>query len=76
MVFIQFYNKFCGVVDFASGNYNFDTWNAWAKGTSANPGVKLFIGVPANTGAGGGYVSAAGVVPISESLRHEQVCDW
>lgn len=66
MVFIQFYNNFCGVVDFDSGNYNFDTWNTWATGTSANPDVKLFMGVPANTGAGGGYVDPTDLVPVSK----------
>lgn len=63
---IQFYNNFCGVDNFAAGDYNFDTWNAWATGTSANKGVKLLVGVPANTGAGGGYVSAADLVPVSK----------
>jgi len=69
MVFIQFYNNFCGVVDFASGNYNFDTWNDWATGTSANKDVKLFMGVPANTGAGGGFVSAADLVSVIDSSK-------
>jgi len=69
MVFIQFYNNFCGVVDFGAGDYNFDIWNAWAVGTSANKGVKLFMGVPANTGAGGGFVGAAGLVPVIDSSK-------
>lgn len=60
---IQFYNNYCGVNNFAEGsqtqnNFNFDTWDKWAKG-SKNPGVKLLLGIPANTGAGGGYTNGS-----------------
>ncbi|KAI1743294.1 putative class III chitinase [Xylaria scruposa] len=57
---IQFYNNFCGVINFSNPNaWNFNVWDTWAKQTSKNPNVKVLIGVPANTGAGGGYVDAA-----------------
>ncbi|KAF2968088.1 hypothetical protein GQX73_g5501 [Xylaria multiplex] len=57
---IQFYNNWCGVVNFANPNaWNFNVWDDWAHNTSKNPNVKVLIGVPANTGAGGGYVSAS-----------------
>jgi len=70
MIQIQFYDNFCGVVNFDAGDYNFDTWNAWATGTSANPNVKLFMGVPANTGADpAGYVTAANLVPVIDNSK-------
>lgn len=59
---IQFYNNYCGVSSFVVGassqpSYNFDTWDNWAKTGSANPNVKILVGIPANTGAGAGYTS-------------------
>ncbi|KAK5996992.1 Endochitinase 33 [Cladobotryum mycophilum] len=62
-VSIQFYNNWCGVSNFQPGSttqnaFNFDVWDKWAKG-SKNPNVKLLLGIPANTGAGGGYVSGS-----------------
>ncbi|KAI1502535.1 putative class III chitinase [Biscogniauxia marginata] len=68
-IMIQFYNNYCGVQSFTPGsttqnNYNFGTWDTWAKQTSKNPGVKVLMGVPANTGAGGGYQDAAALAPI------------
>ncbi|KND91481.1 Endochitinase 33 [Tolypocladium ophioglossoides CBS 100239] len=59
---IQFYNNWCGVSNFNVGGtqnaFNFDVWDKWAKG-SKNPNVKNLIGIPANTGAGGGYTNGA-----------------
>lgn len=59
---IQFYNNYCGVSSFVVGassqpSYNFDTWDNWAKTGSANPNVKVLVGIPANSGAGAGYTS-------------------
>jgi chitinase len=63
-IFIQFYNNYCGVSSYVAGsstqnNFNFDTWDNWAKTVSKNTNVKVLLGVPANTGAGAGYVSAS-----------------
>ncbi|KAH9892208.1 glycoside hydrolase family 18 protein [Xylariomycetidae sp. FL2044] len=68
-IMIQFYNNYCGVSSFVAGsatqnNFNLGTWDTWAKTTSKNPNVKILLGVPANTGAGAGYVSAATLGPI------------
>ncbi|KAL1872428.1 Chitinase 2 [Diaporthe australafricana] len=59
---VQFYNNYCGVSSFVVGantqpSYNLDTWDNWAKTGSANPKVKILVGIPANTGAGAGYTS-------------------
>lgn len=59
---IQFYNNYCGVSNFVPGaasqpSYNLNTWATWASTGSANPDVKILVGIPANTGAGAGYTS-------------------
>ncbi|KAI1338399.1 glycoside hydrolase superfamily [Xylariaceae sp. FL0016] len=68
-IMVQFYNNYCGVQSFTAGattqnNFNFETWDTWAKETSANPDVKVLLGVPANTGAGAGYQTASALAPI------------
>lgn len=70
-IWVQFYNNYCGVNNYVAGastqNYNFETWDTWAKNTSANPNVKVFVGVPGNTGAAGsGYLSASALQPVLE----------
>ncbi|KAF2268775.1 glycoside hydrolase [Lojkania enalia] len=73
MLFIQFYNNFCGVKNFAAGHYNFDTWAQWAREKAPNRNVRLYVGVPASSSAGGGYVHHAelGKV-IGESGRSDK----
>ncbi|KAK8092295.1 uncharacterized protein PG998_015127 [Apiospora kogelbergensis] len=68
-VMVQFYNNYCGVASYVPGaasqfNFNMQTWDDWARQTSKNKNVKVLIGVPANTGAGGGYVPAAKVAQV------------
>lgn len=68
---IQFYNNYCGVSSYVSGsssqnNYNFETWDNWAKTVSANPDVKVLMGIPANTGAGSGYVEGTQLAAVTE----------
>ncbi|KAL2001298.1 hypothetical protein VTN02DRAFT_1940 [Thermoascus thermophilus] len=69
-IWVQFYNNYCGLQAFSPGsstqnNFNFATWDNWAKKTSKNPNVKVFVGVPANRGAAGsGYTPTADLAPI------------
>lgn len=71
-VFVQFYNNFCGVQSYIAGaatqnNFNFETWDTWAKNGSANSNVKIFLGVPAGqTGAGSGYEPASQLSAVIE----------
>ncbi|KAI5857367.1 glycoside hydrolase family 18 protein [Durotheca rogersii] len=70
-IMIQFYNNYCGVQSFVPGasaqyNFNMDTWDTWAKQTSLNKNAKIFLGVPANSGGGGGYQPASSLAPIIE----------
>lgn len=67
---IQFYNNWCGVINFSNPNaWNFNVWDTWAHQTSKNRNVRVLIGVPANSGAGGGYVSASALAPIISDTK-------
>lgn len=74
-LFIQFYNNYCGVQSFQPNatnqtNFNYNTWDDWAKTESLNKGVKLFLGVPAGpTAAGTGYVPVESLAPIVEFCK-------
>ncbi|KAN0134562.1 glycoside hydrolase [Lactarius tabidus] len=57
-VFVQFYNNYCGLSH--PQDYNFDTWDHWAKTQSPNPNVMVYIGAPASQeAAGSGYVDVS-----------------
>lgn len=73
-VFIQFYNRDCGIQSYSSdashGNFNFDKWDEWAREISANGNVKLFVGIAASTGAASsGYKSAEDLQPVISYAR-------
>lgn len=69
-VWVQFYNNYCGLQSYVEGsstqnNFDFNTWDTWAKETSANKNVKVFLGIPANQGAAGsGYESGSTLANI------------
>ncbi|KAJ2368988.1 Chitinase 2 [Coemansia sp. RSA 2607] len=66
-VFIQFYNNFCNA---GTENFNFDTWADWAKTTSKNPDVKLYIGSPAcEACASTGYLGADKLGEVYNSVK-------
>lgn len=58
-VYVQFYNNACGVDHYDDANaWNFAAWDDWAKNTSPNKDVKVFVGAPADTtAANSGYVA-------------------
>lgn len=66
---VQFYNNGCGASSFVPGasdqwNFNFQQWDSWARTQSKNPNVRVLLGVPANTGAGRGYLSPGQMAPV------------
>ncbi|KAF4310907.1 putative class III protein [Botryosphaeria dothidea] len=75
-VFVQFYNNYCGLQSYVANatdqwNFNFATWDAWAKDVAAKDDVKVFLGVPASsTAAGSGYKSASDLAPIIEYVAN------
>ncbi|KAJ2480122.1 Chitinase 2 [Coemansia sp. RSA 2131] len=49
MVFVQFYNNYCGL-DHPNW-YNFEQWHEWATTVSANKDVRVYMGVPGSPSA-------------------------
>ncbi|KAJ2703191.1 Chitinase 2 [Coemansia sp. IMI 203386] len=66
MVFVQFYNNYCGVNAYP-GWFNFKDWDNWAKTESKNKDVKVFIGVPGSpSAASSGYIDGS---PLSKIYK-------
>ncbi|KAG9309744.1 glycoside hydrolase [Chiua virens] len=72
-VFVQFYNNYCGLNNYNNPNdWNFATWDNWAKTVSPNPNVKVFIGAPASSSAAGsGYVAASAIATIIQQTMSQ-----
>lgn len=71
LVWVQFYNNYCGVNDFGSGtHFNFATWNNWATTVSLNKNVRILLGVPGGPGAAGtGVIDAARLNTILAAVQ-------
>ncbi|KAF9932885.1 Chitinase 1 [Linnemannia zychae] len=70
MVFVQYYNNYCGTQAYGSFNFNFEQWDNWAKTISINKNVRIYLGVPASrTAANAGYVSADKLQEIMDNVR-------
>ncbi|KIP08233.1 carbohydrate-binding module family 5 protein [Phlebiopsis gigantea 11061_1 CR5-6] len=70
-VYVQFYNNYCGLTNYNNVNdWNFATWDNWAKTTSPNKNVKVYIGAPASsTAAGSGYVDIGTLSTILQQTK-------
>ncbi|KAF5392182.1 hypothetical protein D9757_001373 [Collybiopsis confluens] len=67
-VYVQFYNNFCELS--VPSQYNFAQWDNWAKTTSPNRNVKIYVGAPASpTAANNGYVPPATLAGILQSTK-------
>jgi chitinase len=70
IVAVQFYNNYCGLNSYVPNqtiqpNFNFATWDNWARTTSANKAVKIYLGIPASaSAAGSGYLAPAQLTPV------------
>ncbi|THV06084.1 glycoside hydrolase family 18 protein [Dendrothele bispora CBS 962.96] len=71
-IYVQFYNNPCGLTHFGeAANWNFGIWDDWARNTSPNPNVKVYIGAPASpSAAGSGYVDPATLSNIATQMRN------
>ncbi|KIM48366.1 carbohydrate-binding module family 5 protein [Hebeloma cylindrosporum] len=71
-VYVLFYNNPCGLQAFSqASNWNFGIWDNWARTTSPNKNVKIYIGAPAsNTAAGSGYVPIGTLTNIATQMRN------
>ncbi|OCH83980.1 glycoside hydrolase [Obba rivulosa] len=72
-VYVQFYNNYCELTEFSDPNdWDFSVWDNWAKTTSPNPNVKVYIGAPAaQAAAGSGYVDASTLSSIALQTRSQ-----
>ncbi|KAL0072200.1 Chitinase 2 [Marasmius tenuissimus] len=70
-VYVQFYNNPCGLTHYGEpNNWNFGIWDQWARTTSPNKNVKIYIGAPASsTAAGSGYVDPSTIASIATTMR-------
>ncbi|KAJ1971120.1 Chitinase 2 [Dimargaris xerosporica] len=69
MVFVQFYNNFCGVNNYP-GAFNFDEWQRWADTKAVNKDVRIFMGIPgSSTAASMGYVDANRLQTIIQEVQ-------
>ncbi|KAF9391684.1 Chitinase 1 [Podila verticillata] len=70
LVWVQFYNNYCGVNSFGTGQFNFDTWNTWATTVSLNKDVRILLGIPGGPGAAGtGVIDATQLNTILGSVK-------
>ncbi|KAJ1673900.1 Chitinase 2 [Spiromyces aspiralis] len=68
MVFVQFYNNYCGLNH--PSQFNFADWDKWASTQAINKDVKVFIGAPASSSAAGaGYVDASTLAQFIDDTR-------
>lgn len=73
-IFVQFYNNYCGMQNWASGdsnaNFNYDSWDTFVTSESYNSDAKVYLGVPASSSAAGsGYEPASTVVEAANYLQ-------
>ncbi|KAF9036504.1 class III chitinase [Hymenopellis radicata] len=71
-IYGEFYNNPCGLTHFGeASNWNFGLWDNWARETSPNPNVKVYIGAPASpTAAGSGYIDIDALSDIAVQMRN------
>lgn len=64
-------NNYCQGTTYGQANgWNFDDWDNWAKNTSPNKDVKVYIGVPgAGQSAGSGYLDLDKLAPIIQATQ-------
>jgi len=67
-VYVQFYNNYCETS--VPSEFNFDTWDNWARTKSPNRDVKVYLGAPAGPkAAGNGYVDANTLANVARSAQ-------
>ncbi|KAJ2670504.1 Chitinase 2 [Coemansia sp. RSA 1085] len=69
MVYVQFYNNYCGLNAYPNW-FNFGDWDNWAKTKSINKNVKVYIGAPGSpSAASSGYVDGSTLKTIYDAVR-------
>ncbi|KAA1468537.1 class III chitinase [Dentipellis sp. KUC8613] len=69
-VYVQFYNNQCGLQNYNTvSDWNFGIWDNWARTISPNPDVKIYLGSPASSTAGGGWQPISTLSSIATQMR-------
>ncbi|KAJ1731469.1 Chitinase 2 [Coemansia sp. Benny D160-2] len=69
MVYVQFYNNYCGLNAYPTW-FNYGDWDNWAKTKSVNKNVKIFIGAPGSpSAASSGYVDGSTLSTVYNAVR-------
>ncbi|KAH7883832.1 glycoside hydrolase family 18 protein [Phlebopus sp. FC_14] len=70
-IYVQFYNNFCGLENYnVVSDWDFGIWDIWARQSSPNPNVKIYLGAPASrTAAGTGYIPIGNLSSIAVRMR-------
>ncbi|KAJ2851321.1 Chitinase 2 [Coemansia brasiliensis] len=69
MVYVQFYNNYCGLNAYPSW-FNFEEWDNWVQTKSINKNVKVYIGAPGSpSAASSGYVDGKMLTSIFNDAR-------
>ena len=50
-------------------SFNLEVWDKWARTQAKNTNIRLLVGVPANQGAGAGYVDAHALAQVIDYSR-------
>ncbi|KAG6820776.1 hypothetical protein H0H93_012040 [Arthromyces matolae] len=67
-VYVQFYNNYCETSE--PSEFNFETWDNWARTKSPNKNIKVYLGAPgAASAAGDGYVNAATLSKMAKDAQ-------
>ncbi|KAJ1898348.1 Chitinase 2 [Kickxella alabastrina] len=70
MVFVQFYNNYCGLTSSNPDWFNFEDWDRWAKHESKNDKVKIYLGAPgASSAASTGFIDGLKLSKIFRDVR-------
>jgi len=64
-VSVQFYNNYCGAT---SPTYFWQTFEQWHS-SATKDGYKVMVGLPAASGAGGGYISVSAACALVQRLK-------
>merc|ERR1712168_586681 len=67
-IYVQFYNNWCHI---GSSTIFKNTLKQWLAYSKKDNGAKIFIGVPAATRAGGGYVTPDVIKGLYNEMKHE-----
>ncbi|KAF9535506.1 glycoside hydrolase superfamily [Crepidotus variabilis] len=69
-VYVQFYNNYCETS--SPSDFNFATWDNWAKTQSLNKNVKVYLGAPGSpAAAGSGYVPPQNLIDMARDAQQK-----